>query len=197
MRRRAVKEESGGAGSLREEARRRLPPVLFLSAALVACALAAGLRSGSGWLVELAILLAVGQGLAAGLALPLFWREGEVPEGKPRPPWRRGEGRSGGRGAEADGPGIVDAPPTVRVLMGAGGRYAVFLASVAFAAVEAHAVGAGLARGAPSAAATLLLPPVIIGAVVLRGALARLPGDASGGQSGAGPTAGARPRDGR
>lgn len=150
----------------REEARRRLPPVLFLSAALVACSLAAGLRGESGWLVELLVLAAVGQGLAAGLSFPPFWREGVVPAGHPRPPWSE---RSGGRRGSGAG------PPLVRILMGAGGRYAAFVASVAFAAVEAHAVGAGLGRGAPPAALTLLVPPVAVGAFLLRGALARLP----------------------
>lgn len=156
-------------GTPRDEARRRLPPLLVLSAALVACALAAGLRSGSGWLTELLVLAALGQGLAAGLALPSFWREGVGPRGRSPPPWR------GGRGG---GPGASGAPPLARVLMGAGGRYAGFLASVAFAAVEAHAVGAGLGAGAPPVALTLLVPPVAVGAIVLRGALARLPGEA-------------------
>lgn len=160
---------STGAPTARDEARRRLAPLLVLSAALVACALAAGLRSGSGWLTELLVLVAVAQGLAAGLALPHFWLAGVVPEGGrgPRPPWRARRGA---------GPDPTGAPPLVRILMGVGGRYAAFLASVAFAAVEAHAVGAGLGSGAPLVALTLLAPPVIVGAVVLRGALVRLPG---------------------
>lgn len=150
----------------RERARVQLPPLLFLSAALVACALAAGLRSDSGWLLELTILLAVGQGVAAGLALPHFWQEGIVPEGRPRPAWSERRGR---------GQDLDETRPLVRILMGVGGRYTAFLASVAFAAVEAHAVGSGLARGAPPAALTLLVPPVVVGAILLRGALGRLP----------------------
>lgn len=158
----------------RTEARRRLPAVLFLSAGLVASALAAGLRAGTGWLTELLVLLAVGQGLAAGLALPAFWREGGVPEGKRRPAWRRGSAKGDGTGADAAASGARP-PELVRVLMGAGGRYAAFLAAVAFAAVEAHAVGAGLGGGAPLVVLSLLLPPVLVGAILLRGALARLP----------------------
>lgn len=161
--------------------------MLLLSAGLVACALAAGLRPGSEWLVELLVVLAVAQGLAAGLALPAFWREGTPPAGgRPRPPWR---GHAGTDAADAGTtPAARDAasedpPPLARILMGAGGRYAVFLASVAFAAVEAHAVGAGLAAGAPGVAATLLLPPILIGALLLRGALARLPGEGGRGRA--------------
>lgn len=166
-------EERPAPGS---EARRRLPAVLFLSAALVAGALAAGLRAGTGWLTELLLLVAVGQGLAAGLALPAFWREGEVPEGRPRPPWRRGSAKGDRKGGAAAASG-AETPELVRVLMGAGGRYAAFLTAVAFAAVEAHAVGAGLGGGAPLVAVSLLLPPVLVGAILLRGALARLPED--------------------
>lgn len=55
-------------------------------------------------------------------------------------------------------------------IFGAGGRYVGFLALVAFAAVEAHAVGAGLGSGAPGAAAALLAPPVVLAAIALRGA---------------------------
>lgn len=165
-----------------QEARSRLPALLFLSAALVACALAAGLRRGSGWVTELAVLLAVGQGVAAGLALPVFWREGEVPEGSPRPPWRRESGAGGGPAVPAaSGGGSREGPPLARILMGVGGRYAAFLASVAFAAVEAHAVGVGLGGGAPPVAATLLLPPLVVGAILLRGALARMPGRGAAG----------------
>lgn len=53
---------------------------------------------------------------------------------------------------------------------GAGGRYLAFLAAVAFSAVEAHAVGAGLERGAPAAAAGLLLLPIALAAAALRSA---------------------------
>ncbi len=162
---------------MREEARRRTPAVLFLSAGLVACALAAGLHVESGWLTELLVILAVGQGLAAGLALPAYWREGRAPGRGRSPPWSA-EG-SGGTAAGGAGVGTGTSaavrPSVVRVLMGAGGRYAAFLAAVAFAAVEAHAVGAGLGRGAPPVALTLLLPPVVVGAILLRGALVRLP----------------------
>lgn len=53
---------------------------------------------------------------------------------------------------------------------GAGGRYLAFLAAVAFSAVEAHAVGAGLERGAPTAATGLLLLPIALAAAALRSA---------------------------
>lgn len=62
-------------------------------------------------------------------------------------------------------------------IFGAGGRYLGFLAAVAFAAVEAYAVGAGLGAGAPGLAALLLGPPVILAAVALRSAVkTRAPG---------------------
>lgn len=53
---------------------------------------------------------------------------------------------------------------------GAGGRYLAFLAAVAFSAVEAHAVGAGLERGAPTMATGLLLLPIALAAAALRSA---------------------------
>lgn len=48
-----------------------LPPA---SALLVAAALAAGLFPDRAWVTEVALLLAVGLGMLAGLALPRFWR---------------------------------------------------------------------------------------------------------------------------
>lgn len=56
-------------------------------------------------------------------------------------------------------------------IFGPGGRYVAFLATVLFSAVEAHAVGAGIARGGPTAALALLLPPVILAAAALRSAV--------------------------
>lgn len=56
-------------------------------------------------------------------------------------------------------------------IFGPGGRYLGFLAAVAFAAVEAYAVGAGMGAGAPGLAAALLAPPVILAAVALRSAV--------------------------
>lgn len=56
-------------------------------------------------------------------------------------------------------------------VFGAGGRYLGFLAAVAFAAVEAYAVGSGLGAGAPGPAALLLAPPVVLAAVALRSAV--------------------------
>lgn len=57
-------------------------------------------------------------------------------------------------------------------VFGAGGRYVGFLAAVLFSAVEAHAVGAGIAAGGPQGALALLLPPVILAAAALRSAVA-------------------------
>ena len=58
-------------------------------------------------------------------------------------------------------------------IFGAGGRYAGFLAAVAFSAAEAHAVGASLGpEDAPGpAVAILLLPPLVVAAVALRSAV--------------------------
>ncbi|MFQ5690705.1 MAG: hypothetical protein ACE5HQ_10585 [Gemmatimonadota bacterium] len=51
---------------------------LLLSAALPAAALAAGLGGGRTWLLELLLVLAVGQGISAGLLFPRFYgRSGE------------------------------------------------------------------------------------------------------------------------
>ncbi|MFW6192418.1 MAG: hypothetical protein ACOC83_02940 [Gemmatimonadota bacterium] len=55
-------------------------------------------------------------------------------------------------------------------VFGAGGRYLGFLGAVAFATVEAYAVGSGLGAGAPGPAALLLAPPVVLAAVALRSA---------------------------
>ena len=56
-------------------------------------------------------------------------------------------------------------------IFGAGGRYVGFLATVLFSAVEAHAVGTGIAEGGPKAAVALLLPPVLLAAAALRSAV--------------------------
>lgn len=100
----------------------------FISVALPAAALAAGLRRESPWLVHLSLGLATGLGFLAGLWLPRF--------------------------REAGG-GLVP--------------FGLFLVAAVFAAVEGHAVGVGIARGAPGAAAALLLPPlaIAVGALVV------------------------------
>lgn len=66
---------------------------------------------------------------------------------------------------------------------GPGGRYLGFLAAVGFSAVEAHAVGAGIEKGAPAPAAALLLVPVALAAVALGSAKSRL--DDGGGEGAA------------
>lgn len=139
---------------------RGLGPLLLLSAALVACALARGLTAGKLWLTQLLIVVALGQGVAAGLALPRFWGA------------RGATGRPGAAGTAGAGmDGSEEAAALFRRLGGPGGRFLLFLVSVAFAAVEGHAVGAGLAAGAPPGALALLLPPLAIGALALRGAV--------------------------
>lgn len=65
-------------------------------------------------------------------------------------------------------------------IFGAGGRYAGFLAAVAFAAVEAYAVGKGMSRGAPALVALLLAPPVVVAGVALNSAVRRRDGGRRG-----------------
>lgn len=63
--------------------------------------------------------------------------------------------------------------PAREAFFGAGGRYVGFLAAVAFSAVEAYAVGAGMGREeAPGpVVAIMLAPPLIVAAVALRSAV--------------------------
>jgi hypothetical protein len=63
--------------------------------------------------------------------------------------------------------------PAREALFGAGGRYAGFLLAVAFSAVEAYAVGAGIGReDAPGpVVAIMLAPPLVVAAVALRSAV--------------------------
>lgn len=124
--------------------RRGVPALLPVSAALVAASFAAGLV-GAAWLTELLLVLALVQGVVAGLVLPVFWVA--VPH---------------------DSSAARD---IFRQLAGPGGKFLLFLSSVAFAAVESHAVGTGLATGAPRIVLSMLVPPLIIGALALRGAL--------------------------
>ena len=63
-------------------------------------------------------------------------------------------------------------------IFGAGGRYLAFLAAVVFTAVEAHAVGGGIAAGAPGAAVALLALPLALGAWALRSAVELRNGEA-------------------
>ena len=55
----------------------------------------------------------------------------------------------------------------MEALTGSGGRYVLFVGLVAFAVVEAHAVGAALAEGAPATSLVLLVLPVVLAAVAL------------------------------
>lgn len=63
--------------------------------------------------------------------------------------------------------------PAREAVFGAGGRYAGFLAAVAFSAVEAYAVGAGIGReDAPGPlVAVMLAPPLVVAAAALRSAV--------------------------
>lgn len=65
--------------------------------------------------------------------------------------------------------------PRFREAEGALVPYGLFLVAAVFAAVEGHAVGVGIVRGAPTAAAALLIPPVAIavGALAVAGRRAR------------------------
>lgn len=56
-------------------------------------------------------------------------------------------------------------------IFGPGGRYLAFLALVAFTAVEAHAVGSGVEKGAPRASVALLGLPVLFAGWALRSAV--------------------------
>jgi hypothetical protein len=113
---------------------------------LVAIALWSG-RSGSRqWLVALLIFTALAAGVAGGIVFAGLWRLG----------------------------GRVDHETDLallRRLAGPAGALLVFLGCVGFAAVEAHAIGAGLGAGAPGATVSLLGPPLVIGAIALRRAL--------------------------
>ncbi|MFQ5679366.1 MAG: hypothetical protein ACE5HP_07890 [Gemmatimonadota bacterium] len=135
--------------------------LLPLSAALVAASLADGLTAAP-WMTELLILVAVAQGIAAGLVLPRFW--GSASE---RPPPEA----AGDRPPRPTGAAPLPAPELVGRLTGAGGRFLLFLLCVGFGAVESHAVGTGLSRGAPPMTLSLLVPPVLIGAAALRAAI--------------------------
>lgn len=70
-------------------------------------------------------------------------------------------------------------------IFGAGGRYLAFLGAVAFTAVEAHAVGAGIEGGAPRSSVALLLLPVALAGWALRSAVS-LRGHGEGGDEGGG-----------
>ena len=52
-------------------------------------------------------------------------------------------------------------------LTGSGGRYLLFIGLAAFAVVEAHAVGAALAEGAPASSLVMLALPLVLAAVTL------------------------------
>lgn len=71
-------------------------------------------------------------------------------------------------------------------IFGAGGRYAGFLAAVAFSAAEAHAVGASLGpEDAPGpAVAIMLLPPLVLAAVALGSAVRKRREDDGGDRPG-------------
>ena len=57
--------------------------------------------------------------------------------------------------------------PVMEALTGSGGRYLLFIGLAAFAVVEAHAVGAALAEGAPATSLVMLVLPLVLAAVVL------------------------------
>lgn len=55
----------------------------------------------------------------------------------------------------------------MEALTGSGGRYLLFVGLAAFAVVEAHAVGAALAEGAPATSLLMLALPLVLATVVL------------------------------
>ena len=55
----------------------------------------------------------------------------------------------------------------MEALTGSGGRYLLFIGLAAFAVVEAHAVGAALAEGAPASSLVMLALPLVLAAVTL------------------------------
>ena len=55
----------------------------------------------------------------------------------------------------------------MEALTGSGGRYVLFIGLAAFAVVEAHAVGAALAEGAPATSLVMLALPLVLAAVAL------------------------------
>jgi len=126
-----------------------MPILVLTSAFLVACALAVGLSDGLQWLVGGMILLAVVVGVAGGIVLVRVW---PLVESKP---------------------GIRSELAAIRPLGGPAGLLLLFLALVVFATIEAYAVGSGIGEGAPSASLALVGMPVILAAVVLRGAALR------------------------
>lgn len=55
----------------------------------------------------------------------------------------------------------------IEALTGSGGRYLLFIGLAAFAVVEAHAVGAALAEGAPATSLVMLALPLVLAGVAL------------------------------
>lgn len=124
-------------------------PLSVLAAALSLASGFAGRYRDTVWTGVLIVTLGVAFGVAAGLALRVFWR---------------------GSFREA--------------LVGAGGRYLLFLGGVLFTAAEAYAFGVALERGAPAVAAAFLVPPVAVAGLALRSAASRVRFAPDGGPDG-------------
>ncbi len=125
---------------------RGAPVLLFLSAGLVAIAMWSGRLGSRQWSVALLVFAALTTGVTGGILFAGLWRSGARAD---------------------DGSDLT----LLRRLTGPAGALLVFLGCVAFAAVEAHAIGSGLGVGAPGATVALLGPPLVIGAFALRRAL--------------------------
>lgn len=134
---------SGGRG---DSEARGAPVLLLLSAGLVAMALWSGRLDSRQWSVALLIFAALAVGVTGGILFAGLWRSD----------------------ARLDDDSDL---ALLRRLAGPAGALLVFLGCVAFAAVEAHAIGSGLGAGAPGATLSLLGPPLVIGALALRRAL--------------------------
>ena len=126
-----------------------MPILVLTSAFLVACALAVGLSQGLQWLVGGMIMLAVVVGVSGGIVLVRVW------------PLVKSKS------------GLEPELAAVYRLGGPAGLVLLFLALVVFSAIEAYAVGSGVAEGAPPASMVLVGMPVILAGVVLRGAALR------------------------
>ena len=120
----------------------------LLSVALIGFALLAGASGGRQLWTAILIML----GLIEGAAIGTLWERALVAEGRPEP--------------SLDDP----VPQLARRFLGSGARWAVFAGATAFAAVQAHAIGAGVDVGAPTGSVALLLPPIVIAALALRSA---------------------------
>ena len=119
---------------------------------LVAIAMAVGLFGAAQLSIALLVLLSVFFGLAVGIETRRAWEGGgEI-----------------GEILDEEGPAQL-----IRRVRGSVGALLVLAAVTVFAAIEAHALGAGIRAGAPAGSFALLVPPVAIAGFALRVATRR------------------------